>query len=295
MIPIARQSSETLLETVGSHLYVRELGSGRPIVVLHGGPDFDHEYLLPDLDRLADLGRLVYYDQRGRGRSFSGETPDDVTIESEMADLDHVRAWTGSPSVALIGHSWGTVLALEYALRHQERVSHLILLNAAPATHADFLAFREHLGRNRSPERRDRMAALSTDPAYLAGDTAKDAEYHRLHFATALSRPERLEGIIRRLRRGFTAESIVAARAIEDGLYDQTWRRKDFDLLARLPDLDVPTLLLHGDRDLIPISVARHIEEAIPESRLVVLPDCGHFAFLEQPESVHVAIAGHLS
>jgi proline iminopeptidase len=52
-----------------ARLYVREVGSGLPIIVLHGGPDFDSEYFLPELDRLADLGRLIYYDQRGRGRS----------------------------------------------------------------------------------------------------------------------------------------------------------------------------------------------------------------------------------
>jgi pimeloyl-ACP methyl ester carboxylesterase len=54
------------------------------MIVLHGGPDFDHEYLLPDLDRLAASCRLVYYDQRGRGRSFTGEGPKGVTLASEM-------------------------------------------------------------------------------------------------------------------------------------------------------------------------------------------------------------------
>jgi hypothetical protein len=82
---------------------VRDVGRGLPIIVLHGGPDFDSEYLMPELDRLADLGRLVYYDQRGRGRSYSGEQPEDVSIESEMADLDRLREWTGADSVALLG------------------------------------------------------------------------------------------------------------------------------------------------------------------------------------------------
>jgi proline iminopeptidase len=54
-------------------LFVREVRSGLPIVVVHGGPDLDHQYSLPDLDRLAERFRLIYYDQRGRGRSFSPE------------------------------------------------------------------------------------------------------------------------------------------------------------------------------------------------------------------------------
>jgi proline iminopeptidase len=72
-------------------LYSREIGQGQPIIVLHGGPDFDHSYLVPDMDRLADSFRLIYYDQRGRGRSGDGVRPEDVTLESEIGDLDTVR------------------------------------------------------------------------------------------------------------------------------------------------------------------------------------------------------------
>jgi proline iminopeptidase len=79
----------------GARLYFRAVGSGPPLVVLHGGPDFNHAYLLPDLDRLADSFRLFYYDQRGRGRSARGVDPRDVTIESEVDDLDRIRQHLG--------------------------------------------------------------------------------------------------------------------------------------------------------------------------------------------------------
>src|SRR4029453_16438685 len=103
-----------------------------PVIVVHGGPDFDHEYLLPELDGLARSLHLVYYDQRGRGRSFSPDDREAVAIKSEVAHLHSVRARIGAESVVPLGHSWGKVLALEYALRHPERVSRLILLNSAP-------------------------------------------------------------------------------------------------------------------------------------------------------------------
>src|SRR6266536_728445 len=64
----------------------REIGRGQPIIVLHGGPDFDHGYLLPDLDRLADAYRLIYYDQRGRGKSADQVLPDEVTLTSDVDD-----------------------------------------------------------------------------------------------------------------------------------------------------------------------------------------------------------------
>jgi proline iminopeptidase len=282
---------EAFLRTDNARLYLREIGSGRPIVLVHGGPDFDHELFLPEMDQLADLGRLLYYDQRGRGRSFSGETDDDVSIDSEVADLDRVRAWTRFESVALIGHSWGALLAMEYAVRHLDRVSHLVLMNSAPASRADLLAFRAHLARVRPPEVQERMAALRSDPAYLAGDVAADAEYHRLHFANALRQPAQLESIIGRLRRAFTPAGIVAARAIEDRLYEETWQREDYDLLPHLRQLDIPTLVLHADQDSIPLELAHHIAQAIPGSRFLVLTYCGHFSYVEQPTAVHHAIA----
>src|SRR5215216_257189 len=117
-----------------AQLYYREIGQGQPIVVLHGGPDFDSNYLLPDLDRLSDSFRLIYYDQRGRGRSAENVRAEDVTIHSEIQDLESLRRYFKMESLAVLGHSWGGLLAVEYAVRHPDRLSHLILMNSAPVS-----------------------------------------------------------------------------------------------------------------------------------------------------------------
>ena len=285
--PAAR---ERYLTRGTARLYVREIGGGEPIIVLHGGPDFDHEYLLPAMDRLAESFRLVYYDQRGRGRSFSGRPADEVNLAGEIDDLDAVRECFGFETVALLGHSWGALLAMEYATRRPHRVSHLILMNTAPASHAGVLAFREDLQRRRTPEQSERMSALRSDPRYQAGDVATDLEYYRIHFDSTVRRPDQLDRVIGRLRSAFTSEGIVTARAIEDRLYAQTWDAEDYDLIARLGRLQVPTLFIHGDGDFVPIDVAREAADAIRGSRFVVLSDCGHFAYLEQPDRVRAAI-----
>src|SRR5690242_13951857 len=134
---------EGYISVENAELYYREVGQGQPIILLHGGPDFDHTYLLPDLDRLSDSYRLIYYDQRERGKSARDVQPEDVTLESEVEDLDRVRKFFGLESVALLGHSWGGVLALEYTTRHPTRVSHLIILNTAPVSHEDYLLLRK--------------------------------------------------------------------------------------------------------------------------------------------------------
>lgn len=273
-------------------LFCRTVGDGPPVVVLHGGPDFDHSYLLPELNRLADSARLVYYDQRGRGRS-PGE-PSEIGIASEVEDVDGVRREYGLDSVALLGHSWGGLLAMEYAVRHPDRVAHLILANTAPASAADWRALREHLLRVRAPEDVERMEEIARSAPFRAGELEAEAEYYRLHFRVAVRDPEVVERVVARLRTHFTPERVLAARAIEERLYHDTWRIEGYDLVPRLARLNIPTLVLHGQHDLIPVALANRIAEALPHGRLVVL-DCGHFAYLEEPTAFAAHVAAFLS
>lgn len=100
-------ATETRIQVGTAALYSRAIGEGTPVIVLHGGPDFDHGYLLPELDRLSDAFRLIYYDQRGRGRSAENVQPQDVTLVSELDDIDRVRSHHKLDTVVLLGHSWG--------------------------------------------------------------------------------------------------------------------------------------------------------------------------------------------
>jgi proline iminopeptidase len=269
-----------------ARLHVRDIGDGPSIVVLHGGPDFDYDYLLPELDRLAERFRLIYYDQRGRGRSATGVHPNDVTVESEMDDLEHVRRHFGLESMAVLGHSWGGVLAMEYAGRHPERLTHLILMNTAPATQEDVRVLREHLGRIRAAGDLEAMQSLAQTAEFCAGDLDLESAYYRIHYRPTLPAAELLDRLLPRLRRNFTPERVLTARAIEQRLYDETWSSPGYDLLTRLRRLAVPSLVIHGEHDLVPIDVAAHVASAIPGARLVSLRNCGHFAYLEAPEAV---------
>jgi proline iminopeptidase len=273
-------------------LFCRDVGAGHPIVVVHGGPDFDHRYFLPELDRLADAFRLVYYDQRGRGRSADGVRPEDVTLRSEVEDLDRVRSHFGLQSIAVLGHSWGGVLAMEYAIRHPDRVSQLLLMDTAPASAGDWRRLRESFAERRPAEDRAEMEAIAATDAFQRGDVEAEAAYYRVHFRMTLRRPDLLEALVARLRSDYTAEGVLLARAIEDRLYAETSGSQGWDLFPALRELDVPTLLVHGEYDFVPVELAARIAEAVPGARLSVLPGCGHFTYLEAPEAVFEEISG---
>jgi proline iminopeptidase len=281
---------EGYLYVAGAELYYRVLGKGQPIVVLHGGPDFDHNYLLPEMDRLADAFRLIYYDQRGRGKSAGKVLPDEISLQSEIADLDAVRAYFRLESVALLGHSWGGLLAMEYAIRHSERVSRLILMNAGPASYDDYMLFRQDR-RVSAPDDSAQLQALAAAEGYAQGDLEADAAYYRVHFRATLRSPQRLERLVRSIRTNFTPADILRARAIENRLMEETWSLSVYNLLPALERLRVSTLVIHSDYDLLPMPCVNHIAQAIPGARFVMLPACGHFAYLERPDEVHKEIA----
>jgi proline iminopeptidase len=273
-------------------LYARDVGQGPAAIVLHGGPDFDTRYLLPDLDRLADVYRLVYYDQRGRGKSADGVQPEDVSLATDLEDIDRVRQHFGLETPTLLGHSWGTVLALEYALRHPAHVSRLVLMNPAPASSADAALLRKayttQLG-----DLMERQRAIVSGQAYQRADPDTVAERYRLHFAHALARTEHYEALMRAMRAAFIAQGptgILKARAVEDRLMADTWQQPAYDLMPRLAALRIPTLILWGDRDFIPREISEHLIGSLPQARLVTLQDCGHFAYLECPAAVRTAL-----
>lgn len=280
--------AEGFIPVPGADLYYRAVGRGRPLIVLHGGPDFDHTYLLPDLDRLADSYRLIYYDQRGRGRSTGAV--ESVSVASEVDDLDRLREFFDLESIAVLGHSWGGLLALLYALRRPERVSHLILLNTAPATAAGILATR-HERLRRSAADAEQLAALRDSPRFAAGDPAAVGGYwQQLYRSTAFHRPENAG----RLDLSFPnspAEGVRRAWAIEERLYVDTYALATFNLIPELGRLALPTLVVHGAADFVPLAEVEQIAGAIPGARLVVLAECGHFAYIEAPGGVRRALA----
>jgi pimeloyl-ACP methyl ester carboxylesterase len=207
-----------------------------------------------------------------------------------MDDLEALRAYFQLEPVALLGHSWGGLLAIEYALRYPERVSHLILMNTAPASHDDCALF-ERLRDAAAGDDVETLRDLESRPGFAEGDDLETrAAYYRVYFRCTLRSPELLDRLIENLRVGWTKEAVLQARAIGDQLWRETYESTSYNLLPSLTQLRIPALVLHGDYDFVPVACATHIAEAIPEAHLVVLQDCGHFSYIERPDAVRMAL-----
>ena len=290
-VAASAEARERFVEIGGASIYVREVGTGPVMMVLHGGPDFDHGYLLPDLDRLADGYRLVYYDQRGRGRSTRGVAADDVSLASDVDDIERLRIALGLQAPLVLGHSWGATLALEYALRHPGRASRLVLMNPAPVSAADLARVRE-IYVARLGDDLGRQRALREGEAYRAADPETVATRYRLHFRPAVSEAGDYERLMATMRGGFLRQGsggILLARAVEDRLMADSWNHEDYDLSPRLRSLRVPTLVIAGREDFM-ASAAERIVASVPGARGLVLDGCGHFAYLECAEQTRAAL-----
>jgi proline iminopeptidase len=272
-------------------LFYREIGEGRPLVVLHGGPAFDHQYLAPELDRLAGRFRVVYYDARGRGWSSEGVTPEEVTIESEVDDIASVLETLDLQDVVLLGHSWGCLLAVEYLVRDGRRVSHLVLMNTAPVSHHDYQHFVEHRRAMHSLEDRQKMAELAATPEYLRGQPEGAIPLLRISFGLTLPQPDLLDSLVDRMAGHHTRDTWLKAREIASNLVGTTQGVPDYDRMGQLAHLEVPTLVIHGEHDFVPFEIAESIAGAIPGGRMTVVEGCGHLAYMEVPDLVTSTIA----
>src|SRR6267143_1850997 len=177
-------ATETTVELNGVRLYTRRVGHGPPVVVLHGGPGAHHDYLLPQYDRLAEGGRvLLYYDQRGGGRS---PVPRDVPVgwREQVADLEALRGHWELDRLTIVGYSWGGLLALLYALEHPDRIARLALVSSAPVT----AAWRDEFERRFAARMAQPWIARSRADLMASGLARPDPEkYRRIAFALSVA------------------------------------------------------------------------------------------------------------
>jgi proline iminopeptidase len=227
--------------------------------------------------------------------SADGVEPEDVSMESEVEDLDAIRRSVGLDAIALIGHSWGGLLAMYYALGYPEHVSHLILMHSAPATAGGWSNLLDVFERQRPPRDREVLDRVEASESFQRGELGAEAEYNRAHFRMTLPQSDLLDDLVGRIRVNFTPESVLKAEQIANRLHEQTSEVSGFDLLPALGRLDIPTLVISAEHDFIPVEIATEIADAMPRARLVVLDGCGHFSYMERPDDVFGLVAGFLS
>lgn len=271
----------TTREVNGVSLFELRLGDGPPVTVLHGGPGASHDYLRPGFDRLAAGRTLVLYDQRGGGRSAVDRAVP-CGWREQVADLEALREAWGQEQLTLCGYSWGGLLALLYALEHPTRVAKLALVSPAPSWRAARDEFeRRFAERNLSPALQAQRESIRTSDLRTTDPELFARRIFELSVVPYFYRPA-------------NARQLTPFRVV-GRVQQEVWQSLGlYDLRERLPALrGIPSHVLHGEDDVIPIESARATAQLIGAG-VTAVPHCGHCPFVEAPELFTAAVGGFL-
>jgi proline iminopeptidase len=279
----AQRARQGLLSLETARIFYEMVGEGEPIIVVHGGPGLDHEYLQPGLDALAIRNTLIYYDQRGTGRSIAGLDSTAIDLDAFIEDIDALRQALGTERVSILAHSWGALLGIEYAARHPDAVRGLILMNPVePGTR-----FREQVESRqraaRTAEDSTELATLTALEGFEARDPATLSQWYRVLFRQTLRDRARIDELDLDLAESTAKNGPEVARLLGESMGEVDW-------WDRLPTIQVPVLVLHGRYDVLPVAMSQALAAAFPVGRLVVL-DSGHFSYLEARDALLSAVS----
>jgi proline iminopeptidase len=284
LLAAAIASGSFVSSTDGVRLWTVEKGSGSPVVVIHGGPGMDHQTLAADLEPLEKKHRVIYYDQRGGGRST---LPDDaalLSIDHHVADLEALRAYFGLKKMTLVAHSFGPAIAAMYAMRHPQRVERMIFLGPIPPRKGKFF---EEFGKT-LVLRLDEKQRLRAEELQKQLPTAKDVAAVCREYWTIMTPPRVAKDLPATVVKSDMCAS--PADAIRYGLTKTNpatfGSLGEWNWNEKLTAVKVPALIIHGEEDAIPMSMVSEWITALPDARIIRLPRTAHFPHAERPDVV---------
>jgi proline-specific peptidase len=266
------------------------VGDGpRAILVLHGGPGASSDSLEP-LTVLAEDGyRVVRYDQLG---SYRSDKPDDLSlwrVPRFVEEVETVRRALGLGRMHLLGQSWGSFLALEYALHHQDHLRSLILYSGAAST-AECVAGMNVLRAQLPPEALAILHRYEATQEYDHPDYKAAIEIlNRRHLCRLDPYPET-----------FLASHTKMAKPVYETMWGPneftcTGNLMDWDRTDRLGEIRAPTLIMCGRYDEVVPSCSETMHRGIPGSEWVLFEESSHHAHLEEPERFYAVVRDFLA
>jgi proline iminopeptidase len=283
--PVAREGYVAAGDSV--RLFYRVVGSGRDtVVVLHGGPGFTMDYLAADLEPLAARHVLVFYDQRGTGRSSLVSDSTSLDGQRFAEDLEAVRRHFGVERLTLFAHSWGGGVAALYAGRYPEHIGRLLVIDPIPARRTLLVRGREILNARRDSIEQRRLEEFQSARIANPGSATACRDYYTVWF-----RPTFGDSAAARRSRGDFCAGTPAALTNKVKSVDRytTASLGDWDWRPALHIVTAPALVIRGTADFLPLESAREWTAALPNGRLLLLEGSGHFPYLEVPDRFFAA------
>lgn len=280
---------EGFVNVTGGKVWYRIVGGGTetPLVLLHGGPGFPSYYLNP-LAELSNERPIIYLDQFGCGRSDGNNDTGLMTIETFVEQFQQFTDSLGLQEFHLYGHSWGTMLGMDYYMQHPDKVKSLIFASpclSIPRWEADCKELIKSL----------------PDSVQMAIETnEKSGNYESTEYQNAINIFYQ-NFVARKLPWDANIDSTFAGANID--VYNYMWGPSEFtptgtlqkyDRTEKLKEIDVPSLYICGEYDEARPSTVKYYHGLTPNSKYAVIEDAAHISMHDNPEQNNLEINNFL-
>lgn len=267
-------------------LYYKVMGNGEPILFLHGGPGLEHSYFLPHVAKLAEQHKLIFFDQRANGRSTSPKDTNAMSLNNFVDDIEELRKELGvNVKFTLLGHSWGALIAMQYAIRYSDNLKSLVLVNPVAASSEYRIQSMRNMQSRMTPADSLTRLSIMQSEGFRRGSPQALEQFFQVVFRSTLYDRKLIENLRFRFPPDYAAKSMMLQYMKE---------MLNYDVYEQLTAIRVPTLIIRGDVDPLPLEAVERIHESIATSQLVMMQNCGHFPFVEKPEEFFGVVEGFL-
>lgn len=282
-----------------ARLFYKIVGRGADtIIAIHGGPGLDLESIAGDFAVLGARHTVIFYDQRGGGKSTLPSDTSTLGASRQVQDLDELRRHFGLSKVTLVAHSYGPLLAASYALAHPSNVARMVFFGAVPPRRGNFWdRFGTSIGKRIDSAQAAALASASrrmTSPS-SSDDAVRQAcrEYWAVGLRPRLAEPDRTISLIKSNLCATDPAGIRYGNRIGNRVIMASYG--DWDLRQGLRSLNVPTLVVHGEEESIPMDLVEEWVTSMPRATLLRVPRAAHFTYAERPELVWPAVERFLT
>ena len=260
----------------GSDVYYKTMGHGDPLLVIHGGPVLDHSYFLPHFERLAKDHQLIFYDQRACGRSSIEVDSASMNLSGFVEDIEQIREKLGFEKLDVLGHSWGGLVAMKYAIAHSDKINHLILANSMAPSSADWQKENLAAANNIDPEDKRRLDVIvSTGLLRSPKPVPYIKEMMMLSFKSQMFDKSNIDQLNLYIPENFQKRSAMFGLLGPD--------LASYNLYSDLKAIKAPTLVIYGEAEFAPNLYASKMVDSLANGELKVIAASGHFPFIENP------------
>lgn len=281
------QKEEAVMDSDNSKLHYKIYGSGKPILIINGGPGMNCEGFGYVADEISKLGyQTIIYDQRGTGKSSVNNIDSkNISMDLMVQDMENLRKHLKIKSWTILGHSFGGIMASYYATKHPETIEKLIFSSSGGVTMNFTKYAQSRIRSNMTSIQRDSMAYF--EGKINAGDSSLETRKKRAKYLANAY-------VFDKSKAPIIAERLIQVNFDVNQIVFQNLMDIKYDCSNDFKNFKQPVLILQGENDILNMETAREIKVAFPNSKLIPLKNCGHYGWLDAKEEYFKALQNFL-